>query len=165
MVNSHGIRTVGDLVREQRSARRMSQAELVELAKLDSTSRLSRIESNKIAPTPQELGRIAKAIGTSVELFYAAAGFPLPYAGFYGQPGEFLKAEFGIEPTRENLEEISAQVCAHYRRWLETLGDYTPEGIKREAKVFAQIQSAWPMMHGEQVMYEWFRLLDEFKLR
>ncbi|MEU4768132.1 helix-turn-helix transcriptional regulator [Actinosynnema sp. NPDC023794] len=159
--------TVGELIREQRAARRMSQTELVELAGLDSKSRLSRIESGTgtYTPTPQELGRIASAIGTSVELFYAAAKFPLPYAGFYDKPSEFMKAEFGIEPTRENLEEIGKRVCASYRKWLDTLGDYTQEGIEREAKVFDRVQSAWPMTHSETILYEWFRLLDELGLR
>lgn len=159
------IKTVGALIREQRIARSLSQAELVELAKLDSTSRLSRVESDKIVPTPQELGRIATAIGTGVELLYAASCFPLPYAGFYDKPGDFLKAEFGVEPTRENLDEVGGRVCAVYRKWLKSLGDYTQEGINREAKMFARIQSAWPLTHAETILYEWFRLLDEFRLR
>lgn len=155
-INSRGL---GDTIREQRAARRLSQQDLAAKANVEQ-SKLSRIERGSIKhPDPRVLGRIADVLGVSVELYYAAAGYPLPYSNAYPDPRDFFRRLYGVEPTPENLRDIGEHVHADYREWLEKLSAFTQESINWEvAHGLANMPHPWPLSRGELILYEWFQL-------
>jgi transcriptional regulator with XRE-family HTH domain len=158
------LQTVGQLIHEQRQVRKLSQHELATKAGIEQ-ARLSRLETGRYLPTPAELGRLADVLGTSVELYYAAAGFPLPYSGMYPDPEDFFLKLYGMKPTRDNLSQIDDRVCESYHKWLEELATYSQESIDDEvAHVLSNVSTPWPLSRGELVCYEWFQLLRGYGL-
>lgn len=166
MVPQIRLKTVGQLIRDQRVARGLTQSELAARAGIDRI-KMSRIErDHRLAPTPLELGRIADVLGVSVELHYAAARFPLPYRHMYPEPREFFRKLYNIAPTRKNLPEICDRVCDTYWAWLKGLGGYSQDSIDQEtAQGLSNVPTPWPLSRAELICYEWFQLLDEHGLR
>ncbi len=157
-ISSRGL---GDTIREQRAARRLSQHDLAAKANVEQ-SKLSRIEAGLIKhPDPRVLGRIADVLGVSVELYYAAAGYPLPYRNVYPDPRDFFRRLYGTEPVPENLENIGELVHRDYHEWLEKLSGFTQESIAWEVSHgLTNLPNPWPLSRGELILYEWFQLLQ-----
>jgi transcriptional regulator with XRE-family HTH domain len=152
--------TVGDLIREQRSARQLSQFALAKLAGIDQ-SKLSRIEANRTRqPDPQDLGAIADVLGVNVGLYYAAAGYPLPYRHVFPDPRDFFRRQYDIEASANTLPQVRHLVEAEFRRYSERLSLLSQAAIDRENTLGFADLAPWPLAsRSEVVLYEWFGLL------
>ncbi len=87
---------LGRLVQCHRHEAGWSLEQLASASKLDKGT-ISRIEQGKIEqPTPQSLQRIAVALGTEVEDYFALAGYFTPH----GLPGLgiYLRTKYGASP-------------------------------------------------------------------
>ena len=70
--------SLGDLIREQRQARGLSQRALAKAVGLQN-SRLARLENDEVERVdPRLLQRIAYVLDSSLEDYYLLAGYPLP---------------------------------------------------------------------------------------
>jgi transcriptional regulator with XRE-family HTH domain len=152
--------TVGNLIREQRQARNLTQQALATKGNVEQ-SKLSRIEAGLIKhPNPLELGRIANVLGVSLELYYAAVGYPLPHHGIYADPRDFFPRTYQVAVTHENLPRLEAIVEEEYRKFLTHLSAFSQESIDWErAHGLSEIPRALPLLTGEIVLYEWYELL------
>lgn len=87
---------LGRLVQLHRHEAGLSLEQLAKATGLDKGT-ISRIEQGKIeAPSPQKLQRLATALGTEVEDYFALAGYFTPH----GLPGlaPYLRAKYGASP-------------------------------------------------------------------
>jgi transcriptional regulator with XRE-family HTH domain len=165
MKRTFRLETVGDLIREQRIARKLSQQAVAEQACIDQ-SKLSRIEAGRThQPDPQVLGCIADVLGVNVGLYYAAAGYPIPYRHIFADPADFFRRQYGIEATPANLDAIWQRVAVDFARYLKGLSLLTQEGIDWETTHGLSDVAPWPLASlGEMVLYHWFGLLHSLGL-
>jgi len=87
---------LGRLLQSHRHAAGLSLEQLAKATGLDKGT-ISRIEQGKIeAPSPQNLQRLAAALGTEVEDYFALAGYFTPH----GLPGlaPYLRAKYDVSP-------------------------------------------------------------------
>lgn len=102
---------LGRLVKQHRQAAGLSLDGLAEAAKMDGST-VYRIESGQIAaPSPQYLQRLASALGTEVEDYFALAG----YFTAHGLPGlrPYLRAKYDL------TDDVATQV-ENYMAWLQS---------------------------------------------
>jgi transcriptional regulator with XRE-family HTH domain len=160
MSKSFPFDTVGHLIREQRQARNLTQQALSAKAGVEQ-SKLSRIEAGRIKhPNPLELGHIANVLGVSLELYYAAVGYPLPHHGIYADPRDFFPRAYKVAVKRENLPQLEAIVEKEYRKFLAHLSTFSQASIDWErTHGLNEIPRALPLLSGEIVLYEWYELL------
>jgi len=88
---------LGRLLQRDRHAAGMSMEKLATATGLDKGT-ISRLEQGKIeAPSPQKLQRLAAALGTEVEDYFALAGYFTPH----GLPslGAYLRAKYDAPPA------------------------------------------------------------------
>lgn len=105
---------LGKLLARQRHQVGLSLEELAKRADLDKST-IYRIEQGRIeAPSPQKLQRLAAALGTDVEDYFALAGYFTPH----GLPGlgPYLRAKYDVtgDVARE-IEEYFAWIQARRR--------------------------------------------------
>jgi transcriptional regulator with XRE-family HTH domain len=101
---------LGRLIYQHRMAAGMSQEVLAKAAQMH-LSTISRIESGAFeSPDPLKLQRLASALGTDAEDYFALAGYFTPH----GLPGlaPYLRAKFGAAP--EVVREVES-----YFDWLQ----------------------------------------------
>ena len=72
IVQSYHFMNIGENIKRIRTAKNLSQKEVVTAAKLD-TAQYSRIETGKTDPSVSTLDRIAKALGVSLAELFASA--------------------------------------------------------------------------------------------
>ena len=104
---------LGKLLQRQRHAAGLSLEDLAKRAGLDKST-IFRIEQGRIeAPSPQKLQRLAAALGTDVEDYFALAGYFTPH----GLPGlgPYLRAKYDVtgDVARE-IEEYFAWIQARH---------------------------------------------------
>jgi transcriptional regulator with XRE-family HTH domain len=113
--NDHQIKAIelGALIHAHRLAADMSTTELAKRSGID-RSTIYRIEGGEFSePSPQRLQRIASALGTEVEDYFALAG----YFTTHGMPtlGPYLRTKYDVAP--EVAEEVE-----RYLRFLQQEG-------------------------------------------
>jgi len=104
-----GREQLGRLIYQQRKAAGLSQEELAKAARIH-LSTVSRIEQGAFeSPDPLKLQRLASALGTEAEDYFALAGYSAPH----GLPNlaPYLRAKFGATP------EV-AQEVENYFAWM-----------------------------------------------
>src|SRR6266496_1560278 len=87
---------LGRLLQQHRHAAGLSLEKLADATSLDKGT-ISRIEQGQIeAPSPKNLQRLATALGTEVEDYFALAGYFTPH----GLPGlaPYLRAKYDVSP-------------------------------------------------------------------
>lgn len=111
MSESH-IESLGRLIARDRLAAGMSMGDLAAATGL-SKSTVHRIENDTLEnrPSPESLSRLARALGTEVEDYFALAG----YVTSGGLPGigPYLRTKYDAS------DEVAAQV-EDYFRWLQS---------------------------------------------
>jgi transcriptional regulator with XRE-family HTH domain len=108
------IKQLGKLLQRHRHAVGLSLDQLAGATGINKSS-IHRIEQGQFeAPSPQTLQRIAAALGTEVEDYFALAGYFTPH----GLPGlaPYLRAKYGASP------ELASQV-EDYFAWLREKED------------------------------------------
>jgi transcriptional regulator with XRE-family HTH domain len=105
---------LGRLIYQQRHARGMSQEDLAKGTGIH-LSTISRFEQGAIdSPDPLKLQRVATALGTDVEDYFALVGYFMPH----GLPdlAPYLRAKFGAGP------EVAREVESYFA-WLRERQD------------------------------------------
>jgi len=102
---------LGHLLKQHRLAAGISLEALARTTKMDAST-VHRIETGQItAPSPQNLQRLASALGTEVEDYFALAGYFTPH----GLPGlrPYLRAKY-------DLTDTMASEVEDYVSWLQS---------------------------------------------
>jgi len=114
MEESH-IESLGKLIARDRHAAGLSMGDLAASTGL-SKSTVHRIENDTLEnrPSPESLQKLARALGTEVEDYFALAG----YVTSQGLPGigPYLRTKYDAS------EEVAGQV-ENYFRWLQAKED------------------------------------------
>ncbi len=108
-MSEHNPEQLGHLIYQQRVTTGFSQEQLAKTTGIH-LSTIARIERGEIgSPDPLKLQRLASALGTDVEDYFALVGYFTPH----GLPGlaPYLRAKFGASP------EVAREV-ENYFAWM-----------------------------------------------
>ena len=110
---------LGRLLQRHRHAAGLSLDQLANATNIDKST-IHRIEQGQIdAPGPQKLQRLATALGTEVEDYFALAGYFTPH----GLPGlaPYLRAKYDVSP------ELASEIEDYFAWRREKKDRDTPE--------------------------------------
>jgi transcriptional regulator with XRE-family HTH domain len=105
------VRSLGDYIREQRSASDISLRQLAKLAGV-SNPYLSQIERGLRKPSAEILQQIAKALRISAEVLYVQAGFLEQREG----SGLVVDALLGDEALNERQKQVLLEIYDSFRK-------------------------------------------------
>ena len=139
------VESLGDYLREQRVASRLSLRQLAEQAGV-SNPYLSQIERGLRKPSAEVLQQIAKALRISAEQLYIRAGIVSPEDGVGGSVELAVLADTGLtERQKQSLLDVYASFLAlnaarRRRRQLNPRPNRRPDGPTTEGADMAKHQ-------------------------